>query len=92
MPVSKTNGAKVMGKLNSIPRQQAAAATQDEMASFERDVQEMKRWFALPRFQDITRLYSPSQVVQQQGTIETDYPIARKAGERKKVEKRGGWW
>ncbi|MBI2818700.1 MAG: isocitrate lyase family protein, partial [Acidobacteria bacterium] len=57
------------------------SAEADEVASFEREVLEMKRWFASPRFKDITRLYSAAQVVQQRGTIETDYPIARKASE-----------
>ncbi|HEY7680586.1 MAG TPA: isocitrate lyase/phosphoenolpyruvate mutase family protein, partial [Terriglobia bacterium] len=41
----------------------------------------MKRWFDKPRFKGITRLYSARQVVQQRGTIENDYPIARKASE-----------
>ncbi|HWP84651.1 MAG TPA: isocitrate lyase/phosphoenolpyruvate mutase family protein, partial [Terriglobia bacterium] len=41
----------------------------------------MEEWFRQPRFKDITRLYSPAQVVQQRGTIATDYPIARKAAE-----------
>ncbi|MBI4480888.1 MAG: isocitrate lyase family protein [Acidobacteria bacterium] len=51
------------------------------MAAFEGEVREMKKWFGKPRFRGITRLYSAAQVVQQRGTIETDYPIARKAAE-----------
>ena len=68
-------------KLDFIPHRQIQSEAEDEVASFEREVQEMKRWFGKPRFKDITRLYSAAQVVQQRGTIENDYPIARKASE-----------
>ena len=43
------------------------------------EVQAMRAWFAQPRFQGITRLYSPDQVVAQRGRIATDYPVAREA-------------
>ena len=68
-------------KLDFIPHRQIQSEAEDEVVSFEREVQEMKRWFGKPRFKDITRLYSAAQVVQQRGTIENDYPIARKASE-----------
>src|SRR6185312_5969322 len=51
------------------------------MSSFEQRVAAVGRWSAQPRFKGITRLYSPRQVVEQMGTIETDYPIARQAAE-----------
>jgi isocitrate lyase len=38
-------------------------------------------WFASERFKGIIRLYSPRQVIEQRGVIETDYPIARTAAE-----------
>jgi len=38
-------------------------------------------WFTNKRFKGIIRLYSPRQVIEQRGTIETDYPVARKAAE-----------
>ncbi len=38
-------------------------------------------WFASERFKGILRLYSPRQVIEQRGAIETDYPVARKAAE-----------
>jgi isocitrate lyase len=38
-------------------------------------------WFASDRFKGIIRLYSPRQVIEQRGAIETDYPIARSAAE-----------
>ena len=44
-------------------------------------VREVSDYFASPRFKGIIRLYSPRQVVEQRGTIGTDYPIARKAAE-----------
>ena len=47
------------------------------MESFEQDVIATKTWFSKPRFEEITRLYSPRQVVEQRGTIERDYSIAK---------------
>lgn len=41
----------------------------------------LRDWFASPRFAGITRLYSPRQVLEQRGSIETDYPVARRAAE-----------
>ena len=75
---SDTSASK---KLDFIPHRPFQSEAEDEVVSFEREVQEMKRWFGKPRFKDITRLYSAAQVVQQRGTIENDYPIARKASE-----------
>jgi isocitrate lyase len=51
------------------------------MNSFEEKVREVSEWFASPRFAGIIRLYSPRQVVEQRGTIATDYPVARAAAE-----------
>ena len=51
------------------------------MSTFEQKVREMSEYFASPRFKGIIRLYSPRQVVEQCGTITTDYPIARQAAE-----------
>ncbi|AMV73622.1 isocitrate lyase ICL2 [Desulfuromonas carbonis] len=49
------------------------------MSRFQEDLQAMQEWFSQPRFADIIRLYSPAQVVEQRGTIRTEYPIARDA-------------
>ena len=46
---------------------------------FEQDVAATQRYFDSPRFQGIIRLYSARQVVEQRGTIPTDYPVARQA-------------
>jgi isocitrate lyase len=51
------------------------------MSSFEERIAEINEWFLSPRFHGIIRLYSPRQVVEQQGTMEVDYPVARKAAE-----------
>jgi isocitrate lyase len=49
------------------------------MAVFEVEVDETARWFASARFEGITRLHSARQVVEQRGTIGTDYMVARVA-------------
>jgi isocitrate lyase len=49
------------------------------MSTFESEVAETARWFASPRFDGITRLYSPRRVAEQRGTIATDYTVARTA-------------
>ena len=46
---------------------------------FEQDVAAMQRYFDSPRFEGIIRLYSARQVVEQRGTIPTDYTVARQA-------------
>ena len=51
------------------------------MSRFQEDLKTMQEWFARPRFADIIRLYSPAQVVEQRGTIRTEYAIARDAAE-----------
>jgi isocitrate lyase len=52
------------------------------MSSFESEVAETARWLAGPRFEGITRLYSARQVVEQRGTIQADYTVARRAAEQ----------
>jgi len=48
---------------------------------FEEQMTAASEWFKRPRFDGITRLYSPQQVAEQQGTISGDYTVARKAAE-----------
>src|SRR3972149_5237556 len=78
---SKTNDIRINKRLELTPRRQIPSAVEDEIALLESEIQEMKRGLGEPRFKDITRLYSAGQVVHQRGTIENDYPIARKASE-----------
>jgi isocitrate lyase len=54
---------------------------ENTMNTFEDRVREVSEYFASPRFKGITRLYTARQVVEQRGTIPTDYPIARRAAE-----------
>src|SRR5918994_636778 len=52
------------------------------MSSIESEVEETARWFASPRFEGIARLHSARQVVEQRGTIQQDYTVARTAAEQ----------
>ena len=49
------------------------------MSSFERQVAALSEWFASSRFQRITRLHTPRDVVEQRGSVEQDYTVARTA-------------
>ena len=57
-------------------------AEKPAMNVFESEIGETARWFAGPRFEGITRLYSARQVVEQRGSIPTDYTVARMAAEQ----------
>ena len=48
---------------------------------FEKAVEAVQKYFDSPRFEGVTRLYSARQVVEQRGTIPSDYSIARQAAE-----------
>ncbi len=48
---------------------------------FERELEEVRRWFASPRFAGIRRVYSAREVVEQRGTIRPDYAVARSAAD-----------
>ena len=52
------------------------------MGTFESEVEETGRWMSSPRFAGITRLHTARQVVEQRGSIRTDYPVARAAAEQ----------
>jgi isocitrate lyase len=52
------------------------------MKGIESEVAETERWLQSPRFAGITRLYSARQVVEQRGTIQPDYTVARLAAEQ----------
>ena len=54
-------------------------ADADVRTPFEQDVAATQRYFDSPRFDGIIRLYSARQVVEQRGTIPTDYIVAREA-------------
>jgi isocitrate lyase len=44
---------------------------------FEREVEELQRWFASPRFKGIKRVYCAREVAEQRGTIRPQYTLAR---------------
>src|SRR5258708_37491031 len=48
---------------------------------FERDVAATQRYFDSPRFAGLIRLYTARQVVEQRGTIPSDYIVAREAAD-----------
>jgi isocitrate lyase len=54
---------------------------QDSHNAFERDVAATQKYQDSPRFDGITRLFSARQVVEQRGTIPSDYIVAREAAE-----------
>jgi isocitrate lyase len=49
----------------------------DPMDTFERDVDEIRAWFATARFRGIVRTHSAREVAEQRGRIRNDYTIAR---------------
>ena len=53
--------------------------TENEEALVEEEVAETTGWMNTSRFQEVTRLYTARQVVEQRGTIATDYTVARDA-------------
>lgn len=56
-----------------------AATTAPGQRGIEADIEATQQYFDSPRFEGITRLYSARQVVEQRGTIPTDYIVAREA-------------
>jgi isocitrate/methylisocitrate lyase len=48
-------------------------------SAWDAEVAQTAAYFAAPRFAGITRLYSPRQVVEQRGSIQPDYTVARVA-------------
>ena len=80
MKTFKNDGTRITENLDFTPSPRGSQI-EDEIELIEEEVKETREWFSTPRFQEITRLYSALQVVQQRGTIEVDYPIAQKAAE-----------
>src|SRR5258708_13788376 len=51
------------------------------MTTFDRQVAAAEEWFASPRLTGIIRLCSTREVAEQQGTISSDYTVARRTAE-----------
>jgi isocitrate lyase len=49
------------------------------MKSIQQEIIETQKWFDSPRYAGILRLYTARQVVEQRGTIDNDYTVAREA-------------
>jgi isocitrate lyase len=49
--------------------------------TFDHQVKDAEKWLGRPRFAGIVRLYSAREVAEQQGTISSDYTVARQAAE-----------
>jgi|GEM_PF-84738 len=81
MDAFRKDGSRITENLDFLPEEGLNTSLIDELDTFERKVQETKEWFANPRFKGVRRLYSARQVVQQQGTLEADYTVARKYSE-----------
>jgi isocitrate lyase len=52
------------------------------MAFLDSEIEATEAWFGSDRFSEITRLFTARQVVEQRGTIDQDYTVARVAAER----------
>jgi isocitrate lyase len=48
---------------------------------FQNEVEELRRWFASPRFQGLKRVHTAREVAEQRGTLRPDYTVARTAAE-----------
>ncbi|HET8724536.1 MAG TPA: isocitrate lyase ICL2 [Anaeromyxobacteraceae bacterium] len=48
---------------------------------FEKEVAQLREWFASPRFAGIRRVHTAREVIEQRGTIHPDYTVAREAAE-----------
>jgi len=48
---------------------------------FEKEVAQLREWFASPRFAGIRRVHTAREVIEQRGTIRPDYKVAREAAE-----------
>ena len=49
------------------------------MSSFEQQAAALSEWFASSRFKGITRLHTARDVIEQRGTVDQDYTVARSA-------------
>ena len=71
--------SKVVNHQRKAKKQQILVRNQN--GYFEKGVHQLKQWFSSPRFKGIIRLYPPRQVVEQRGTIQMEYSIAKYAAE-----------
>ncbi len=78
----EADGTRITENLDFKLPAHGTGANGDDMDTMDTEVAAMKQWFSKPRFKEITRLYSARQVVEQRGSIQTDYPVAANASEQ----------
>ncbi|HEV7199329.1 MAG TPA: isocitrate lyase ICL2 [Candidatus Limnocylindria bacterium] len=67
----------------AAPVDASSVGEQDEAAkALQAEIAATRLWMDGDRFSDTTRLHTARQVVEQRGTITTDYPIARAAADK----------
>lgn len=44
-----------------------------ELIEFQKEVEQVKQWWASPRFRNVKRVYTAEQVVSKRGELPTDY-------------------
>ena len=79
MSTLKKDGTRITENLDFPPVDGGSQSTGTESDTFEAEIVETGEWMAQSRFNEITRLYTARQVVEQRGTIPTDYTVAREA-------------
>ena len=82
MTAFRNNGSRITENLDFDTYSVVDDASESELDPLEAQTAETKRWFSSARFNGITRLYTPRQVVEQRGTLQRDSAIARVAAER----------
>jgi isocitrate lyase len=74
----KRDGTRITENLDTASAAEGVEPV-DEAQTFEREVAETEAYMAGERFEEITRLYSARQVVEQRGTIRQEYTVAHDA-------------
>lgn len=82
MNAFKKDGTRITENLDFIPSTQPDITVENEQEYFEKEIQEIRQWFSHPRFNGITRLYSPRQVAEQTGNIKNNYTVAKNAADK----------
>lgn len=79
MAAFENDGTRITENLDFTSPAQRADKAGDQMSAMGAEIAKTKEWFAEPRFDGVTRLYTARQVVEQRGTIRVDYTVAANA-------------
>jgi isocitrate lyase len=77
--IAEPRGASVAPAVESTDEPAIEPGADPEGAAFEARVAATRAWMAEARFDGIVRLHTARDIVEQQGTIEGDYAVAREA-------------